>query len=32
MPIAPASEAAATSSGLLQGYIAPQISGTVIPA
>src|SRR5262249_30578434 len=32
MPIAPASEIAATSSGLLQGYIAPPTSGTSIPA
>src|SRR5688572_17072640 len=28
MPIAPASDTAATSSGLLHGYIAPQMSGT----
>jgi len=28
MPIPPASETAATSSGLLQGYIAPQMIGT----
>jgi len=32
IPIPPASETAATSSGLLHGYIAPQISGTSIPA
>jgi hypothetical protein len=32
MPIPPAAETAATSSGLLHGYIAPQISGTVIRA
>ena len=32
MPIPPASDAAATSSGLLHGYMAPQISGTSIPA
>src|SRR5262245_14067014 len=32
IPIAPASEAAATSSTLLHGYIAPQMSGTAIPA
>ena len=32
IPIPPASDAAATSSGLLHGYIAPQISGTSIPA
>ena len=32
MPIPPASDTAATSSGLLQGYIAPQTSGTSIPA
>ena len=28
----PASDAAATSSGLLHGYIAPQMSGTSMPA
>ena len=28
----PASEAAATSSGLEHGYIAPQISGTSMPS
>src|SRR3989442_727559 len=32
MPIPPASLAAATSSGLLHGYIAPQTSGTPMPA
>src|SRR5688500_123994 len=32
MPMAPASEAAATSSGLLHGYIAPQKIGTSIPS
>ena len=32
MPIPPASDTAATSSGLLHGYIAPQIRGTWIPA
>src|ERR1043166_7635051 len=32
MPMPPASETAATSSGLLHGYMAPQISGTSIPA
>jgi NAD(P)H-dependent flavin oxidoreductase YrpB (nitropropane dioxygenase family) len=32
MPMPPASEAAATSSGLLHGYMAPQISGTSMPA
>jgi len=31
-PMPPASEAAATSSGLLHGYIAPQMSGTSIPS
>ena len=31
MPMPPAAETAATSSGLLHGYIAPQISGTSIP-
>ena len=31
MPMPPASDTAATSSGLLQGYIAPQMSGTRIP-
>src|SRR3569623_640845 len=30
-PIAPASETAATSSGLVHGYMAPQISGTSMP-
>ena len=32
IPIPPASETAATSSGLLQGYMAPHTSGTSIPA
>ena len=32
MPRPPASLAAATSSGLEQGYMAPQISGTSTPA
>src|SRR5688500_14616641 len=32
MPMPPASLTAATSSGLLQGYIAPQMSGTSMPA
>src|SRR5688500_19253426 len=32
MPMPPASDTAATSSGLLQGYMAPQISGTSMPA
>src|ERR1051325_9804112 len=32
MPMPPASLAAATSSTLLHGYIAPQMSGTAIPA
>ncbi len=32
MPIPPAAETAATSSGLLHGYIAPQISGTSMPS
>jgi hypothetical protein len=32
IPIPPASDTAATSSGLLQGYIAPQMTGTSIPA
>src|SRR4029077_16640803 len=31
-PIPPASDAAATSSGLLHGYMAPQISGTSMPS
>src|SRR6185436_3656474 len=31
-PMPPASETAATSSGLLHGYIAPQISGTSMPS
>src|SRR6476469_3994091 len=31
-PIPPASETAATSSGLLHGYMAPQISGTSMPS
>src|SRR5512147_2916934 len=32
MPMPPASDTAATSSGLLQGYIAPQMSGISMPA
>src|SRR5512140_1915312 len=32
MPMPPASETAATSSALLHGYIAPQMSGTAMPA
>ena len=32
IPIPPASETAATSSGLLQGYMAPHTSGTSMPA
>ena len=32
IPMAPASDTAATSSGLLHGYIAPQMSGTSTPA
>src|SRR5436189_3009768 len=32
MPMAPAAETAPTSSGLLHGYIAPQISGMSTPA
>jgi len=31
-PMPPASETAATSSGLLHGYMAPQISGTSTPS
>src|SRR5436305_1066370 len=31
-PMPPASETAATSSGLLHGYMAPQISGTSMPS
>src|SRR5260221_14677841 len=32
MPMAPAADTAATSSGLLHGYMAPQMSGTSMPA
>jgi hypothetical protein len=31
MPMAPASDTAATSSGFVHGYIAPQMSGTSMP-
>ena len=31
-PMPPASETAATSSGLLHGYMAPQMSGTSMPS
>ncbi len=31
MPIPPAADTAATSSGLLHGYMAPQMRGTSIP-
>jgi hypothetical protein len=32
MPMPPAADTAATSSGLEHGYIAPQISGTSMPS